>query len=109
MQKKDKHSCDILVNDIENTFENLGYFFDALADDKKTKMKVVESLFKVFGNFIKFVWHSIFFTIKYTPKAIVSIANVKHEIVDEILNSHNEYNRQFKENALNEKIKKLNN
>jgi hypothetical protein len=52
-------------------------------------------------------WQATKFLAKNTPKAIVTIAQVKREIFDLAGNEVREYQKQQKEDELNERIRKL--
>jgi hypothetical protein len=52
-------------------------------------------------------WQATKFLAKNTPKAIVTVAQVKREIFDMAETEYREYQKQQKEDALNDRIKQL--
>ena len=106
-QKKSKSDCDILLNDVENVFGSIGTCFDNALDDRKSKMQVAGSVFGILGATTKFLFHGSTCVVKNTPKAIATVANAKRELTDTIANEYQEYQKELKEDALNEKIKQL--
>ena len=106
-QKKSVSDCDILSNDVENVFGSIGKCFDNALDDRKSKMQVLGSVFGILGATTKFLFHGTTCVVKNTPKAIATVANAKRELTDTIANEYQVYQKELKEDALNEKIKQL--
>lgn len=105
--KTKKSDCDILMNNTENMFNSLGKCIDTIADDKKTKMNVIGSIFGVGKSITKLTFNVGLCAIKNTPKVVVAIAAVKREIVTATTEEYNEYQRQIKKEALDAKIMQL--
>lgn len=106
-ENKSESDCDILLNDVENVFGNIGTCFDNVLDDRKSKMQVAGSVFGILGATTKFLFHGTTCVVKNTPKALATVANAKRELTDTIANEYQEYQKELKEDALNEKIKQL--
>jgi hypothetical protein len=102
-----KSDCDILEDSFVNVFDRLGNCVDTLVDEKKTKMNVVGSVFGFGMSLTKLTLNVAGCAIKNTPKAIVSVAAVKREIVTTIEDEVHNYQKKQKEDALNKKIKLL--
>ena len=106
--------CDFLIGKLENTLDNLVNCFDALEDEKKTKMNVVGSIFSFGVSLTKLTLNATGCAIKNTPKAIVKVAVVKKEVangIDTLVNEsveifNNEMN-WFQKDALDYKIEQL--
>ena len=105
--RKQKNDCDVIMDGIENTFGNLGECFDSLLDEKQTKMSVVKNLFNFGGSLTKLAFDTTSCVVKNTPKAVVAVASAKREVVTVIEEEWNDYQKQQKEDALDEKIKQL--
>jgi len=99
--------CDFLVDEVEHTFDSLGNCFDTMIDEKKTKMNVVGSIFSFGFSLTKLTLNVAGCAIKNAPKAVVAVAAVKREIIDAGTQEWNQYQKELKEDALNEKIKQL--
>lgn len=106
-EKKSESDCDILLKDVENVFGSIGKCFDSALDDRKSKMQVAGSVFGILGATTKFLFHGTTCVVKNTPKAIATVANAKRELTDTIANEYQQYQKEIKEDALNEKIKQL--
>lgn len=102
-----KSDCDILLNDVENVFGSIGQCFEAVLDDRKSKMQVAGSVLGILGATTKFLFHGTTCVAKNTPKAIVTIANAKRELTDTISNEYQEFQKEQREIALDTKIKML--
>jgi len=99
--------CDVLLDSFEDTIGGLGNCFDTMLDERKTKMNVIGSIFSFGASLTKLTFKVVGCAIKNTPKAIVAVAAVKREIVNELESDYNQYQKELKEDALNEKIKQL--
>jgi hypothetical protein len=102
-----KTDCDVVIDNIENVFDSLGNCLESAIDDKKTKMNVMSSIFGLGKSLTKFAFHTTTCLVKNTPKAVVAVAAVKREIVTGIEEEYRDYQKQIKEDALDEKIKQL--
>lgn len=107
IEEKQTSDCDILISKAENTIHSLENCFDNIMDSRKTKMNVVGSIFGFAFSLTKLTFAGAGCAIKNTPKAIVAVAAVKREIVADMENGWNEYQKEWQENALNEKIEQL--
>ncbi|GEM_PF-5885401 len=99
--------CDFLLNEAEHTFVSLGKCFDTMLDERKTKVNVVGSIFSFGFLLTKLILNVAGCAIKNTPKAVVAIADIKREIIDAGTQEWSQYQKELKEDALNEKIKQL--
>ena len=99
--------CEVLLDSFEDTIGDLGNCFDAMLDEKKTKLNVIGSIFGFGASLTKLSFKVLGCAIKNTPKVIVAVAAVKREIVNELESEYNQYQKELKEDALNEKIKQL--
>ena len=104
---KKKNNCDIILNGIEDTFVDLGECFESCIDEKQTKFGVLKNIFKFGSSLIKLTFNTTTCVVKNIPKAVVVVAGAKREIVNVIEDEFNQYKREQKEDALNERIKQL--
>ena len=74
---KHKDSCEIIIDDIESSFEDLGECFESLFDEKQSKGSVVKNLFKFGGSLTKLAFDTTSCVVKNTPKAVVAVASAK--------------------------------
>ncbi len=102
-----KSDCDVLMDNAESIFDDLGNCFDTAFDDRKTKMNVVSSMFGLTKSIGKLALNATGCAIKNTPKAVVAVASVKREIVTAIEEEIHEHKKQVQINTLAEKIKYL--
>lgn len=104
---KKKSDCDIILDDVENVFGSIGNCLDTVLDERKSKMQVVGGVFGIGKSLLKFGWHGTTCVVKNTPKAIATVANTKRELTDTVTNEYQKYQKEIKEDALNDKIAKL--
>ena len=104
---QNKSDCEVIMEDVENVFGNIGNCLGAAFDDEKSKMDVTKSVFGIGKSLLKFGWHTTSCVVKHTPKAIATVANAKREFTDTITDAYQKYQKQIKEEELNEKIKQL--
>lgn len=102
-----KSDCNILLNNAEDMFNDLGDCFDTALNDKKTKMSVVGSIFNLGKSLTKLTFNTGVCAVKNVPKAVVAVAAVKREVVTAIEEEIHSHQKQMKVDALNEKIKLL--
>jgi len=102
-----RSDCDVIIDDLENTFGNLGNCLESIVDEKQTKMSFVKNLFKFGGSLTKLALNTTSCAIKNTPKVVVAVASAKREVVHAIEDEWTQYQRQQKEEVLEEKIKQL--
>ena len=106
-KSKKKSDCDILMNDAESVFKDIGGFFETAFDERKSKWNLIGDLFKFGRSTAKLAWHGGSCIAKNTPKAIVTVAKVKRELTDTITEEYAKYQKEQKEEALEEKIRQL--
>ena len=106
---KKKSDCDVIKGDVENVFGSIGNCFDAALDEKKSKLQVFGSFYGIGASLLKLGFDGTVCTVKHTPKALATVANVKRELTDNITDEYQKFQKEIKEDALNEKIKKLKN
>jgi hypothetical protein len=99
--------CDVLIGKAEHTLNNLENCIDTVFDNKKTKLNVIGSIFRFTFSLTKLTFSATTCAIKNTPKVVVAVAAVKREIVADLENNWNQYQKEQQEEALNEKIKQL--
>jgi hypothetical protein len=102
-----KSDFDVLIDNAESMFDDLGNCFDTALNDKKTKMNVVGSIFGLTKSVAKLALNTTGCVIKNVPKAVVTVASVKREIVTAIEEEIYEQKKQAQKDALDEKIKHL--
>ncbi len=107
MRRNKKTDCEILGDDFENVFTGIGDCFETAFDEKKTKKNIVGSIFNLGKSVTKLGWNLGTCAVKNTPKAITTIAAAKRELVQGIESGVNDYQKQVKKDALDEKIKHL--
>ncbi len=105
--KSRKNDCDILLDNAENAMNDLGRCFGSLLDEKQTKMDVVGTIFGFGKSLTKLTLNVGICAIKNTPKAVVAVASAKREFVNTLEIEYNNYQKQLKEEALDDKIKQL--
>ena len=96
-----------MINKLEHTLYDFENCLNTVVDDKKTKMNVVGSIFKFGISLTKLTANVAGCAIKNTPKAVVAIAAIKRDIVDDIDSEYTQYQKKLKEDALNKKISEL--
>ena len=106
--------CDFLIGKLEHTMDDLENCFEAVSDEKRTKMNVVGSIFRFGVSLTKLTLNATGCAIKNTPKALVKVAVVKKELangidtlVNESVEIFNDEMNQFQKDALDYKIKQL--
>jgi len=99
--------CDVVVDRLEDTLYDLGDCFDAVLNEKRTKMSVAGSIFNFGVSLTKLTLNVAGCAIKHSPKAVVAVASLKREIVTNIESEYSQYQKELKEEALNKKIKQL--
>ena len=104
---KEKNDCDVLMDNAESMFSDLGNCFDTAFDEKKTKMNVLGSIFSLGKSLTKLTVNTGVCIVKNTPKAVVAVASVKRELVNTLEEEVHGYQKQVKLDALDEKIKHL--
>ena len=107
IDQEPESDCDFLIGKAENTLHSLENCFETMIDEKKTKMNVVGSIFSFGFSLMKLTFNVTGCAIKNAPKVVVAVAAVKREIVADLESEYNQYRKELKEEALNEKIKQL--
>jgi len=103
----ESNDCDLLIGKLEDTLGDLENCFDVVADEKRTKMNVIGSIFSFGASLTKLTLNVAGCAIKNTPKAIIAVAAVKREIVADLESEYSQYQKELKEEALNDKIRQL--
>ena len=106
---KKKGDCDVIKGDVENVFGSIGNCFDTALDEKKSKLQVFGSFCGIGVSLLKLGFDGTVCTVKYTPKAIATVADAKRKVIDGATDEYQKFQKEIKEDALNEKIKKLKN
>lgn len=104
---KKKSDCDVIRDDFGSLFGSIGNCFDTALDNKKSKMQVVGSIFKVFIPTGKLLVDGATCVVKNAPKTVATIANAKRELTDTAEEEYHKFQREKQEKALEEKIEKL--
>lgn len=107
VEKTEPNDLEVLEKSFDNVLISFNDCFEVAEDDRKTKMNIIGSIFSFGFSLTKLTLTVAGCAIKHTPKAIVTVAAVKREIVTEIESGWNEYKKEQQEEALNEKIKQL--
>jgi len=97
-------SCDIFGK-MEKVFGGLGDCIEALAENRKTD--ALKSVFGVGKSLTELTIETTSCVIENTPKAISTIQEVKKEVISTIEDEVNNYQKEKKEQLLEEKIKQL--
>ncbi len=105
--RRRQSDCDLLLGDAENLFGSLGDCLGAAFDEKKSKMDVAKGAFGFGKNLLKFSFNGTKCVIKHTPKAVVTVANAKRELTDTITNEYKKFQKEQREQVIEEKIKLL--
>jgi hypothetical protein len=104
MNNKD---CEIILNNVEDVFGELGNCIDTTFDEKKSKTSVVKGLFGLGKSLVKLTFNTGKCAIKYTPKAVVAVAAIKRDIVTSIEEEMQEQRKQEQIEILDKKIQQL--
>jgi hypothetical protein len=104
---REKSDCDIIFENAENMFNDLGNCFDTAFDKRKSKMNVVGSIFNLGKSLTKLTLNTGVCAVKNAPKAVIAVASLKREVVIAIEEEIHEHKKQVKIDTLNEKIKQL--
>ncbi len=107
IEQEQANDCDILIGKAENTLHSLENCFDTMVDEKKTKLNVAGSIFGFGFSLTKLTFNVAGCAVKNAPKAFVALAAVKREIIEVGTQEWNEYQKELKEEALNDKIRQL--
>ena len=99
--------CDFLIGKAENTLHSLENCLETVIDDKKSKMNVIGSIFSFGFSLTKLTFSVAGCAVKNVPKAVVAVAAGKKEIITDLENGYREYQKELKENALEEKIEQI--
>ena len=102
-----KSDCDIILDNAESMFSDLGNCIESTFDNKKTKMNVVGSIYRLGKSLTKLTFNTGYCAIKNTPKAVISVTSIKRELVQSIEEGIHSHKQQVQEDALNAKIKLL--
>ena len=102
-----KSDCDLIVTDIEDIFSSFDNCFDMLVDDKKSKMNVTGGVFGFAKSLTKLAVTLTSCAIKNAPKAIVTAAVLKKEVVHNLSIAAHEGQKEFNKFALDLKIQQF--
>jgi len=106
-KRKTQSDCDILLGNVEDVFGSLGACIDAGFDERKSKMDVAKGIFGFGKSLVKFGFNGTKCVVKKTPKALATVASVKREVTDTIVNEYQEYQKEVKQQELEERIRQL--
>ena len=106
-QYEKRSGCDILLDDAESVFKDIGGIFETAFDEKRSKWNLVSDLFRFGKSTTKLAWHGGSCIVKHTPKAIATVANAKRQLTDTITEEYARYQKEQKEEALEERIRQL--
>jgi hypothetical protein len=109
MRRKKQSDCDVILNDFEGVFGSIGNCINTAVDNRKSKMQVVGSLFGIGKSVVKLGWNVGGCAIKHTPKAIATVADAKRKMIDAGTKEYAKYQKQLKEQALEDKIRLISN
>jgi len=104
---KRKSDCDIIMDDFGHLGNSLEKCFDTLADERKGKLKKVGSVMSVLGATGRLLWDGGSCAVKNTPKALATVASVKREVTETIVNEYQQYQKEVKQQELEERIRQL--
>ncbi len=104
---KQKTDLDKIEDNVTDMFDSIEHCFDALSADKKRASGFLKGLFGFGVHCTKLTYNLVFSAIKYTPKAVTTIAKVKRDVSDEIVGAYNEIQKEKLEDNFNRKIKEL--
>lgn len=105
--KNKKSDCDVILDGIEGVFSSIGSCVDTAIDEKKSKMQVVGSIFGIGKSIVTLGWNTGGCAIKNTPKAIATVASAKRELTNTVTEEYYKYQKEQKENALEDRIAQL--
>ena len=107
MRRRKQSDCDIIMDDFSSLGSSLEGCFNTLLDERQSKMKKAGSLLGVLGSTGKLLFHGGSYAVKKTPKAIATVASVKREVTETIVNEYQQYQKELKKQELEDKIKLL--
>lgn len=102
-----KSDLEIIGNGFENVMVRLNECFETSVDDKKSKMNVVGSVFKLGKSIAGLSWHLGRSAIKHTPRALATVAAAKREVITVIEEEVHEHKKRIQQEALDAKIRAL--
>jgi len=102
-----KSDCDILLQSAEHSFGKLEQCIDTIVDKKKSKMQVLGSFFEFGYSVTKLLFKTTTCAAKNTPKAVVTVAAVKRDIVNAIDEEMREHKKRELQRTMDAKIKEL--
>jgi hypothetical protein len=105
--KKTTGYVDEFKGGVEEVFNDLGVCVNDTINIKEKKYGVIKSIFNLSGSITKLAFKSASAVVINTPKAVVAISDIKNVLVDSVEEGVREYNKQQKENCLDEKIRQL--
>jgi len=106
-QNSTNSGCEVIGDDVVNVFSDIGECFETVFDENKKNSGLFGNLFSLGKSATKLTWDLGSCAVKNTPKAIATIAEVKREISDIIVETHNEIQNERLEDEFNEQIKRL--
>ena len=104
---KHKSDCDLILNDVENVFGSIGDCLESALDEKKNKLQVIGGIFGIGKSVLKRGWNGTKCAVKHTPQAVVTVAKYKREFVDTVTEEYQHFQKEQKEDALDDKIRQL--
>lgn len=104
---KRQSDCDVVLDRLENTADLIGECAESIFNEKKTKINVLNNMFKLGYSLTKLTIGTVGCIVKNTPKAVVAVSSIKRDITSEIESEWNKHQKQLKEDALQRKIKQL--
>jgi len=101
---ENRDDCNVIVEGIENSFEDLGNCVVSLFNADKS---IVRNIFKLGTSVTKLALDTTSCAIKHTPQAMTALAEIKQEIVNSVENEYREYQKEQQKEAFDAKIKQL--
>jgi len=108
MKSKNNHSdLDQLSSHVNQMFDHLGDGFESVFDEQKKTSGVFKDLFQMSSSAVKATWSLGSMVVKHTPKVVVTVADVKRELVEGMVEAFQETKNQELDNQFEQKLKNL--
>jgi hypothetical protein len=102
-----KSDCELLEERVVDVLDDIGSCFETVLDENKNKIGLVGDVLRLGMSMTKLTLKVGGCAIKYTPKAVVAVAQAKRELVNAIEDGYREIEKERMEAKMNEKIKRL--
>ena len=99
--------CEIVKEDVGDFFDSVATCFEHTVNERSTKLDVVGSLFGMGASLLKLGFNGTVCAIANTPKAVVAVADAKHQFVEDVTQEFSRIKQEDEERRLEEKIEQM--